>query len=134
MEAEVRRRRECRACKQRYATRERAVLNAPMVVKRDGRREGFDREKLRQGIRKACVWRPNSAEQIERLTQRVEAQVRRMRRTEISSRAIGKLVLKELVEVDNVAYVLFASVYLPLTNLENMGAEIERLLDQRQGS
>jgi transcriptional repressor NrdR len=108
------------------------VLSGPLVVKRDGRREGFDREKLRQGIRKACACRPNSTEHTERLAERVEAGVWRTRRGEISSRAIGELVMKELIEVDSVAYLLFASVYLPLTDLEDVRHEIERLLDQYQ--
>ena len=89
------------------------------------------REKLRQGICKACACSPLLTEQIERLVRRVETKVRRTRRGEISSRAIGDMVMKELVEVDNVAYVLFASVYLPLTNLGDIGDEIERLLNQR---
>ena len=100
-----------------------------MIVKRDGRREAFDSDKLRQGIRKACACRPVSAEQIEMLAERVEARARRTRRTEISSRAIGDLVMQELREIDELAYVLFALVYLPLTDLESVREEVEQLLE-----
>jgi transcriptional repressor NrdR len=131
-EGKVRRRRECAACQRRFTTFERAVLAVPMVVKRDGRREAFSRDKLRMGIRKACACRPLSTEQAERLVERVEARVRRTRKAEISSRAIGDLVMQELCEVDEMAYVLFASVYLPLADLESVREEVERLLDRRQ--
>ena len=102
-----------------------------MLVKWDGRREAFDRDKLRQGICKACACRPVSTEQIELLVERVEARARRTRKTEISSRTIGDLVMQELREMDELAYVLFASVYLPLTDLESVREEVERLLDGR---
>ena len=127
-EGGVRRRRECIVCERRFATLERAVLAVPVVVKRDGRREAFDGDKLRQGICKACACRPVSTEQIELLVERVEARARRTRKTEISSRAICDLVMQELREVDELAYVLFASVYLPLTDLESVREEVERLL------
>jgi transcriptional repressor NrdR len=130
-EGGVSRRRECAACQGRFGTFERAVLAVPMVVKRDGRREVFDRDKLRQGIRKACACRPVSTEQIQWLAERVEARTLRRRKAEISSRTIGDLVMQELREVDELAYVLFASVYLPLTDLESVRAEVERLLDRR---
>ena len=87
--------------------------------------------RLREGICKACACRPVSTEQIDRLVARVEARARRTRKTEISSRAIGDLVMQELCEVDELAYVLFASVYLPLTDLESVREEVEQLLDGR---
>jgi transcriptional repressor NrdR len=107
------------------------MLAVPVVVKKDGRREAFDRDKLRLGIRKACACRPIPAEQIALLIERVEARVRRTRKAEISSRTIGNLVMQELRDKDKLAYVLFASVYLPLGDLESIREEVERLLDQR---
>ena len=128
----VRRRHECAACKQRFATRELAVLGAPVVVKRDGRREAFSQEKLRSGVRKAFACRQVSLEHLEQLVEQIETRVRRMRRAEIPSHIIGNLTMEELRKVDELAYVLFASVYLPLTDLESVREEVERLLDQRR--
>jgi transcriptional repressor NrdR len=127
----IRRRRECLSCEERFTTYERVVLATPMVVKRDGRREEFDPDKLALGVRKACAKRPISMEALERLVDQVESEVQRMGKTEIPSQVIGNLVMERLKELDELAYILFASVYLPLNDLESMKAEVDRLLERR---
>ncbi len=129
----IRRRRECRQCKKRFTTYEHVVLSNPMVVKRDGRREEFDRDKLMLGIRKACAKRPVSMEELEKLVDQVEAEVQGLGKAEVPSRVIGDIVMERLKELDELAYILFASVYLPLTDLESMKAEVDRLLEYREG-
>jgi transcriptional repressor NrdR len=127
----IRRRRECISCEKRFTTYERVVLSNPMVVKRDGRREEFDPDKLAHGVRKACAKRPISMEDLERLVDQVESQVQRMGKAEISSQVVGDLVMERLRGLDELAYILFASVYLPLTDLESMKEEVDRLLTRR---
>ena len=127
----IRRRRECVECCKRFTTYERVVLSNPMVAKRDGRREEFDRDKLALGIRKACAKRSISMEELEKLVDQVEADVHRLGKAEIPSRAIGDLVMERLKDLDELAYILFASVYLPLTDLESMKEEVDRLLERR---
>lgn len=128
----VRRRRVCIACERRFSTVERAILTTPLVVKRDGRREEFDHEKLLSGLRTACARRPVSADDLERLVDRVESQIRQMGRTEIPSRVMGDLVIAELQELDPVSYIRYAIVYLGLEDLEAVRAEIDRLLGERE--
>ena len=127
----IRRRRECGHCQERFTTYERVVLSNPMVVKRDGRREEFDRDKLAVGIRKACAKRPISMEDLDKMIDQVEAQVYRLGKAEIQSQIIGDLVMDRLRELDELAYILFASVYLPLSDLESMKQEVDRLLERR---
>lgn len=127
----IRRRRECISCEKRFTTYERVVLSNPMVVKRDGRREEFDPDKLAHGVRKACAKRPISMEDLERLVDQVESKVQRMGKAEISSQVVGDLVMERLKGLDELAYILFASVYLPLTDLESMKEEVDRLLTRR---
>jgi transcriptional repressor NrdR len=127
----IRRRRECDVCERRFTTYERVVLSNPMVVKRDGRREEFDPEKLALGVRKACAKRPVSMEDLERLVDQVESEVQHMGKAEVPSRVVGDLVMERLKELDELAYILFASVYLPLTDLESMKEEVDRLLARR---
>lgn len=129
----VRRRRVCRACDRRFSTVERAILTTPLVVKRDGRREGFDRDKLLSGLRTACARRPVSADDLERLVDRVESRMQQLGKTEISSRVIGDLVITELQRLDPVSYIRYAIVYLGLEDLEAVRAEIDRLLGERDG-
>jgi transcriptional repressor NrdR len=131
-ETSIRRRRECRECERRFSTMERAILTAPLVVKRDGRREAFDREKALSGLRVACARRPVSAGDLERVADRVEDHIRQMGRTEIPSRAIGDLVIEELKTLDPVSYVRYAIVYLGLDDLDAVRAEVNRLLEERQ--
>jgi transcriptional repressor NrdR len=126
----VRRRRECKGCRKRFTTYEHVAPSNPMVVKRDGRREEFDRAKLLAGVRKACAKRPIAVEEVERLVNGVEARVLARKRGEVKSRAIGDMVMEKLKELDEVAYIRFASVYLPLDDLGAMKREVDRLLEQ----
>ena len=130
----IRRRRECTDCGERFTTYERVVLSNPMVVKRDGRREEFDPDKLASGVRKACAKRPVSMEDLEKLVDQVESEVQRLGKAEIASSVIGDMVMRRLQDLDELAYILFASVYLPLTDLESMKEEVDRLLDRRSRS
>ncbi|MBC7249356.1 MAG: transcriptional repressor NrdR [Anaerolineae bacterium] len=127
----IRRRRECQDCHQRFTTYERVALSSPMIVKRDGRREPFDRDKLMLGIQKACAKRPIAVEDIERLVTQVEHQVHSLGKAEVDSRVVGDLVMEGLRELDDIAYILFASVYIPLADLESMKREVDRLLERR---
>ena len=130
-ERAVRRRRECKSCGRRFSTMERAILTTPLVVKRDGQREEFNHEKLLEGLRTACARRPVSAGDLERLVGRVESQIRQMGKTEIPSRVIGDLTIQELKNLDPVSYIRYAIVYLGLEDLEEVRAEIDRLLEER---
>jgi transcriptional repressor NrdR len=125
----VRRRRVCKACEQRFSTMERAILTTPLVVKRDDRREEFDREKLLAGLRTACTRRPVSADDLERLVDRVEDRIRQMGKTEILSRVIGDLAIEELKDLDLVSYIRYAIVFLRLEDLKAVRKEINRLLE-----
>lgn len=124
----IRRRRECEDCSERFSTYERAIQATPLVIKKDNTREEFDREKLLQGILLACAKRPVPAAEIERLAGEVEAELQAMSKLEIPSRVIGDLVIRGLKDMDHVAYIRYASVYLPLTNLKDIQKEINELL------
>lgn len=126
----VRRRRECGSCHQRFNTVERAILTTPLVVKADGRREEFDRDKLLTGIRVACAKRPVAAEAIEGLADRIEAELRAIGKAEVDAKIIGDVVTEGLKELDRVAYIRFAIVYLGLDDLEAVRSEIDRLMTQ----
>ena len=127
-----RRRRECDGCRERFTTYERVASANLQVVKSDGRREDFDREKLIRGLRLACVKRPISTDTIEELASAVEIQLYRMGKSEVAGPVIGELVMNHLRKLDDVAYVRFASVYRRFTDLEVLVSEIERLRDQKQ--
>jgi transcriptional repressor NrdR len=124
----IRRRRECLHCGQRFSSYERPILATPLIVKQDGTREEFDRQKLERGIRIACAKRPVSAADIERLVGQVEAELQRQGKAEISSRVVGDLVIKGLKELDQIAYIRYAIVYLRLDDLHELRSEIDRLL------
>jgi transcriptional repressor NrdR len=124
----IRRRRECEDCHDRFSTYERAIQSTPLVIKRDNTREEFDRDKLLRGIRLACAKRPVPAAQIDRLAGEVEAELQSMNKLEVPSRVIGDLVIRGLKDMDHVAYIRYASVYLPLTNLKDIQKEINGLL------
>ena len=128
----IRRRRVCKDCEKRFSTVERAILTTPLVVKRDKQREEFDRQKLLSGLRISCARRPVSADDLERLVDRVEAQLRQMGKTEIPSRVIGDLIIEELKALDPVSYIRYAIVYLGLEDLDAVRAEIDRLLGERE--
>ncbi|MCJ7435112.1 MAG: transcriptional regulator NrdR [Anaerolineales bacterium] len=125
----VRRRRECVKCGQRFSTYERPILATPLVVKQDGMREEFDREKLARGIRISCAKRPVSAADIERMIGQVESSLQRMGKEEVSSRVVGDLVIKTLKETDQIAYIRYAIVYLGMDDLREIRKEIDHLLD-----
>jgi len=126
----VRRRRECESCRQRFSTYERPILATPLIIKQDGTREEFDREKLVRGIRIACAKRPVSAADIERLVGEIESALQRMGRAEVSTRVVGDMVVKGLKEMDQIAYVRYAIVYLHLDDLQAIRHEIDRLLSE----
>jgi transcriptional repressor NrdR len=117
-EASIRRRRECEACGRRFTTQERVEVRLPMVVKKDGRRETFDREKIRQGFRIACRKRPVTAHGIDEAVEGVERAVLELGEKEIDSIEVGRLVLAALENMDPVAYLRFASVYRELESPE----------------
>lgn len=128
----IRRRRVCEDCDHRFSTYERPVLSTPLIIKRDNTREEFDKEKLLQGIRLACTKRPVSAEQIERLAGEIEANLQHSTKLEVPSQFIGDMVIEGLRKLDDVAYIRFASVYLPLGNLNALRDEIDRLLERKE--
>lgn len=127
----IRRRRVCQKCDQRFSTLERAILATPLVVKRGGIREEFGREKLSAGIRLACEKRPVAAADIERIVNEVESDLQKLGKAEVSSRYVGDQVMRKLRELDQVAYIRFATVYLRLDDLESVRDEINRLLDMK---
>jgi transcriptional repressor NrdR len=125
----IRRRRECNNCSQRFSTYERAILANPLLVKQDGTREEYDRDKLLAGIRISCAKRPVSAAEIERLVGEIESALQAMGRAEVSSRVVGDLVIAGLKELDQVAYIRYAIVYLGLDDLRSIRDEIDHLLE-----
>ena len=128
----IRRRRECLGCKRRYTTYERVEEILPVVVKKDGRRESFDRNKILVGLKKACEKRPISIGTIEVVTDRIEKRVQEMGETEIASRVVGEEVMKELHQLDQVAYVRFASVYREFKDIDQFMDELKTLAQQRR--
>jgi len=125
----IRRRRECLKCRQRFSSYERPILATPLIIKQDGAREEFDREKLGRGIRISCAKRPVSAADIERMIGAVETQLQKLGKAEVSSRIVGDLVMSTLKEVDMIAYVRYAIVYLGLDDLKSIRKEIDHLLE-----
>lgn len=123
----TRRRRECTKCSRRFTTFERTETLDLLVVKKDGRREPFDRVKLRTGIIKACEKRPVSAEQIEKIIDEIEAELRKALISEVSSKKIGEMVTKKLKKTDQVAYIRFASVYRQFTDIGDFERELAKL-------
>ncbi len=124
---QIRRRRECLACGERFTTFETAELLMPLVVKSDRTREPFDEAKLRAGMDKALEKRPVGREAVEEAVSRIGHELRSLGEREVSSRAIGELVMDELRRLDEVAYVRFASVYRSFQDLDAFREEIERL-------
>ncbi|WP_267256933.1 transcriptional regulator NrdR [Coxiella endosymbiont of Ornithodoros maritimus] len=129
---QVRRRRECLECQERFTTFETAELNLPRIIKRDGRRSAFDEEKLRAGLLKALEKRPISTEQIEMAVQRIIHKLRARGECEVSSQWLGELVMDELRALDEVAYVRFASVYRSFQDIKAFRDEIRRLQKQQK--
>ncbi len=128
----IRRRRECIQCGKRFTTYE-AIEDVPIiVVKKDCSREAFDRGKLTRGLLRACEKRPVSAEQIDQIVDRIEAQLQNSLEREIPSATIGELAMNELRKVDEVAYVRFASVYRQFRDINTFMDELTKLLDDRR--
>lgn len=125
--AQVRRRRECLSCSERFTTFETAELLLPKVIKTNGNREPFDEEKLRAGMMKALEKRPVSVEDVEASLNYVKHALQAMGEREIDSRLIGEQIMGQLKELDHVAYVRFASVYRSFKDLNEFRAEIDRL-------
>jgi transcriptional repressor NrdR len=126
----VRRRRECLGCGKRFTTYEYVEDILPMVVKKDGRREQFDRQKILSGIKKACEKRPISMESIDKLVENVEQACQEMQLEEISSTLIGEKIMNELKAFDGVAYVRFASVYRQFRDVGEFMSELKDLLSK----
>lgn len=126
----IRRRRECESCGKRFTSHERVEEILPMVSKRDGRREPFDRMKLIAGLLKACEKRPVSVETVERLVDRLESRLQESGEKEVPSTTIGEWVMTELHAVDQVAYVRFASVYRSFKDINEFMAELQDLLQK----
>jgi transcriptional repressor NrdR len=127
----VRRRRECPDCKRRFTTYERIEGQPLVVIKKDGSREAFSREKILNGMLKACEKRPIPLDVLEQASFDIEKEVRDTGKGEISSRQIGELVMDRLKEIDDVAYVRFASVYREFRDVDSFLKEVERILDER---
>jgi len=129
---EIRRRRLCNDCNRRFTTYERVAEVLPLVVKRDGRREPFNRDKIMIGLRKACEKRPVSIDILERVVERIEKWAQDKGRKEIASSEIGEKVMEELQELDEVAYVRFASVYRQFKDINQFMKELKGLLERRE--
>ena len=125
----TRRRRLCLNCQQRFSTYERAILDTPLIIKQDGTREEFNRNKLSRGIQISCDKRPVSAADIDRLVGDVESDLQAMGEIEVSSRVVGDMVIAGLKEMDLVAYIRYAIVYLGLEDLNAIRGEIDALLE-----
>lgn len=128
----IRRRRECLNCEKRFTTYERVEAVLPMVVKKDGRREPFNHEKIRAGIQKACQKRPISTNMIDDFVDSVGQLFQESGHREIRSSDIGERVIEKLKEWDDVAYVRFASVYRQFKDINEFMAELKELLDERR--
>ena len=126
----IRRRRECLKCGKRFTTYEYIEMQPIYVIKKDGRREKFERQKIRHGIEKACEKRPVSHEKIEELIEKIEERIRRSGKEEIESRQIGEYVMETLKETDHVAYIRFASVYRSFADISSFEEEIKNLTKQ----
>lgn len=129
----VRRRRECLRCGERYTTYEALETRPVLVVKRDGRRVAYDRAKMVIGIAKACEKRPVSLEQIEIIVDGIEQDLAKSGRREVPTETLGLLILERLREVDDVAYVRFASVYRSFQDVREFLGLLRQLLDDREG-
>lgn len=128
----IRRRRECTHCLRRFTTYERVEETLPLVIKKDGRRENFDRGKILAGLHKACEKRPISVETLEKLVDRIEQKLQEGGEREIHSRVVGEQIMLELQNLDEVAYVRFASVYRSFKDVNEFMSEVKELLEKGQ--
>ena len=127
---QIRRRRECNACQERFTTFETAELVMPRIIKRDGSREPFNEDKLRSGLVRALEKRPVSVEQSENAINRLKSELRATGEREVASELLGNIMMEQLKELDKVAYVRFASVYRSFEDIREFGEEIARLGDE----
>ena len=128
----IRRRRECSHCQRRFTTYERVEETLPLVIKKDGRRETFDRGKILAGLQRACEKRPISVTVLEKLTERIEQRLQDVGEREVHSREIGEQIMRELQSLDEVAYVRFASVYRSFKDVNEFMSEVKELLEKGQ--
>ncbi|MDO5715137.1 MAG: transcriptional regulator NrdR [Tissierellia bacterium] len=129
--ATIRRRRECNKCNNRFTTYEKVEKSPIMVIKKDGNRQAFDREKVIRGMIKSCEKRPVSVDDIEKSVDRIERQIQNSMKKEISSLEIGEMVMDQLKELDEVSYVRFASVYREFKDLQSFVDELETILKKK---
>ena len=128
---QIRRRRECNECHERFTTFETAELVMPRIIKRDGSREPFNEDKMRSGLQRALEKRPVSIEKIELSVNKVKSQLRATGERELGSEMLGNLIMEQLKELDKVAYIRFASVYRSFEDIREFGEEIARLGDDK---
>jgi|TARA_Y100000310_G_scaffold241109_1_gene245016 transcriptional repressor NrdR len=128
----TRRRRECLSCGERFTTYERIEKTLPFLIKQDGRREEFDREKVLAGIKKACQKRPISIQEMEALVDRVEQYCQERGEKEMSAVVVGEKVVQELYQLDDVAYVRFASVYRSFKDVNEFMVELKDILKHKE--
>jgi transcriptional repressor NrdR len=128
----IRRRRQCLGCQRRFTSYERIDEIPYMVVKKDGRRERFDRQKVLSGILKACEKRPVSMVQLEAIADNAEVMVQESSEREVSTQTLGELIMNDLKNLDKVAYVRFASVYLDFKDVQEFMSELKDLLKTRE--
>jgi transcriptional repressor NrdR len=128
----IRRRRECSHCQRRFTTYERVEETLPLVIKKDGRRETFDRGKILAGLQRACEKRPISVEVLEKLIDRIEQRLQDAGEREVHSREIGEQIMQQLQNLDEVAYVRFASVYRSFKDVNEFMNEVKELLEKGQ--
>ena len=131
-EGGIRRRRECEDCGRRFTTYERVAPLRLMVIKQDGSRQPFDRDKILRGIQIACAKRPVDTEAIEELVSGIESELYHRGSREVTSREIGEMVMQNLRKLDEVAYIRFATIYRKFADVEDLADEIANLLERRQ--
>lgn len=128
----IRRRRECEVCTKRFTTYEKYEESQLMVVKKDGRREPFSRQKLLSGLHKACEKRPVSTEQLEIMVAEIERELRDVNDREIPSELVGEMVMNKLFQTDEIAYIRFASVYRQFKDIRKFMEELDELVKRRK--
>jgi transcriptional repressor NrdR len=130
----IRRRRECLACEKRFTTHEKIEATLPVIIKKDNRREPFDAKKILDGLRKACQKRDISTQQLEEITDRIERGLMERGAKEVLSSEVGEQIMNELHDLDQVAYVRFASVYRSFKDLNDFMDEVKTFLERREQS
>ena len=130
----IRRRRECLSCSDRFTTYEKLERSLPLLIKKDGRREEFDRDKIISGVRKACQKRPVSSKNIDDLVDRVEQYLQELGDKEVHAVKVGEKVISEIYKLDDVAYVRFASVYRSFKDVNEFMVELKEVLKNKDGT